>query len=38
MHALGYRNLKEQDIEKMISEVDLNKNGLLEFSEFLKVF
>ena len=38
MHSLGYRSLKMQDIEKLISEVDLNNNHLIEFSEFLKVF
>jgi hypothetical protein len=37
MHSLGYRNITSDDVEKLISEVDLNKNEVVEFSEFLKV-
>jgi len=38
MHSLGHKTLTEKDIDKMISEVDLNQNHLIEFKEFLKVF
>ena len=38
MHSLGYRSMSIEDVEKMIAEVDLNKNNLIEFSEFLQVF
>ena len=37
MHSLGYRNITSDDVEKLISEVDLNKNEVVEFTEFLKV-
>lgn len=37
MHSLGYRNITSDDVEKLIAEVDLNKNEVVEFSEFLKV-
>lgn len=37
MHSLGYRNMTSDDVEKLISEVDLNKNEVVEFTEFLKV-
>ena len=37
MHSLGYRNMTTDDVDKMIAEVDLNKNELVEFSEFLRV-
>lgn len=37
MHSLGYRNLTNDDVAKLIAEVDLNKNEVIEFSEFLKV-
>jgi Ca2+-binding EF-hand superfamily protein len=37
MKNLGYRNMTNDDVEKLIVEVDLNKNNLVEFSEFLKV-
>ena len=37
MHSLGYRNMTIEDIDKMIVEVDLNQNNVVEFSEFLKV-
>ena len=38
MHSLGYRDMTKDDVDKMIAEVDLNQNKLIEFSEFLKVF
>ncbi len=37
MHSLGYRNMSSDDVEKLISEVDLNKDSVVEFSEFLRV-
>lgn len=37
MHSLGFRNMTSDDVEKMIAEIDLNQNTLVEFSEFLKV-
>lgn len=37
MHSLGYRNMTTEDVDKLIAEVDLNKNNLIEFSEFLRV-
>ena len=37
MRTLGYNNIAKDEVEKMITEVDLNKNNLIEFSEFLKV-
>ena len=30
--------MTKDDVDKMIAEVDLNQNNLIEFSEFLKVF
>jgi hypothetical protein len=29
--------MTSDDVEKLISEVDLNKNEVVEFTEFLKV-
>ncbi len=36
LHQLGYKSTQE-DVDKMVSEIDLNKNETVEFSEFLKV-
>ena len=38
MQELGHKEMTHEDVEKMIAEVDLNKNHEVEFSEFLKVF
>jgi plastin-1 len=35
MHHLGFRNMSDGDVEKMIAEVDLNNNKEVEFEEFL---
>jgi plastin-1 len=37
MHSMGYRDMKEDDIVKLISEVDLNDNAVLEFPEFVNL-
>ena len=37
LHNLGYRDKTQDDVDKLIAEIDLNKNNLVEFSEFLKV-
>ena len=37
LHQLGYEDISDGDVEKMIKEVDLNKNEVVEFSEFLRV-
>ncbi len=34
-HCLGFREMKEADINHIIKEVDLNKNEKVEYSEFL---
>jgi plastin-1 len=35
MHGLGYVSIKDSDIEKMISEIDLNDDKKVSFTEFL---
>jgi plastin-1 len=37
MHGLGYRTMKESDVETMIAEIDLNDNKEIEFIEFVKM-
>jgi len=37
MHGLGYRTMKESDVEALIAEIDLNDNKQIEFSEYLKM-
>jgi Ca2+-binding EF-hand superfamily protein len=37
LQKLGQEEVSDGDVEKMIKEVDLNKNDVVEFSEFLKV-
>ena len=34
---MGYRNTSEEDINKMMSELDLNHNNTIEFVEFVKM-
>lgn len=38
LKSIGHRDLTETDLDKLISEIDLNKNGKIEFSEFIKVY
>ena len=35
MHDLGYRTVTTDDIAKILSEVDLNKDDKISFSEYL---
>jgi plastin-1 len=35
MHSLGYRTMKDDDVVKMIAEVDLNNDKSVQFNEFL---
>ena len=35
MHSLGYREMSDDDIIKMVSEIDLNQDQSVEFSEYL---
>jgi len=35
--SLGLRNLKFEDLQKMIREVDLNHDGCVDFWEFLAI-
>jgi plastin-1 len=37
MHSLGYRDLTEHDISKIISEIDLNNDKKIQFSEYLEM-
>jgi plastin-1 len=35
MHSLGYRTMKDDDVVKMIADVDLNNDKEVQFNEFL---
>jgi hypothetical protein len=35
MHSLGYREMNDDDISKILSEIDLNEDQTIEFSEYL---
>ena len=37
MHSLGYRDLTDDDLCKIISEIDLNSDNLIQFSEYLEM-
>ena len=37
MHGLGYRTMKDGDVNAMIAEIDLNNNNTIEFNEYLKM-
>jgi hypothetical protein len=37
MHSMGYRDMSEDDITKMISEIDLNEDKKVSFNEFLQM-
>ncbi len=35
MHSLGYRTMKDDDVVKLIAEIDLNNDNEVQFNEFL---
>ena len=37
LQTLGYKSTTHDDVDKMVAEIDLNKNDVVEFAEFLKV-
>jgi hypothetical protein len=37
MHSMGYRDMSDNDVTKLISEIDLNDDKQVSFSEFLQM-
>lgn len=35
MHNLGYRSMVEEDLTKILAEIDLNKDQKVSFKEYL---
>jgi hypothetical protein len=37
LHSQGHRSITEDDITQLLSDVDLNKDGVIQFSEYVKM-
>jgi hypothetical protein len=37
MHSLGYRDLSDDDISKLIADIDLNNDKLIQYDEYLEM-